>query len=208
MTLEEMKQKVYSLIEEYSEEYIKARLTFSKQFNARNSAINENKDKRLYGIPLNNYVDRFIIIRTFGLGDNPNKKFLIRCWDDFTNNTTTEGFCLKDAVSLGNTSKKDLVVATKDNYAVDIEKTTYSSTKVNVNLRYTDNDGKLENLDLILETPTGIQERLNSSSAVGYDRLPFMITPFWDGNYGVKHSYNVKKDKMERLILVFKNSTT
>lgn len=193
-------------IEQYGTEYIKVRFTLSKNYNARNSAINENRDKRLYGIPLNNYVDRYIIVRS-RLGNNPNFKFLIKCWDDFTNNTTTQGYCLKDAVAMGNTSLKDMVVAMKDNYAVDIEKTTYSSTKVNVNLRYCNQDGTISQMDLIVDTPSGIKTRLSYGSSLGYSRLPFMNTS-GAGNYGFTATYNVYKDKMERIIFVFKNVGT
>lgn len=193
-------------IEQYSAEYIKVRFTLSKNYNARNSAINENRDKRLYGIPLNNYVDRFIIVRQ-KMGNNPNYKFLIKCWDDFTGGTTTQGYCLKDAVAMGNTALKDMVVAMKDNYAVDIERTTYSSTKVNVNLRYCNQDGTITQMDLIRDTPDGIKTRLSVGSSLGYGRLPFMNTS-GAGHDGSTYTFDVYKDKMERIIFVFKNVGT
>ena len=182
---------------------IKVKYTFSEGYNAKNLAINENRDKRLYGIPLNQYVDRYIIIKESNINQD---KMLVKCWDDFTGSTTTQGYCLVDGVKLGN-DKKDLVFAFKDNYAVDIEKTTYSGVKVNVNLRYCNkNTGELETLDLILDDIRGINERMASTyyGNAGFQRLPFMLTG-GSGNYGYTLSLNVKKDKMERLIIIIKN---
>jgi len=183
---------------------IKARLTFSESYNAKNLAINENRDKRLYGIPLDQYVDRYIIIKSI---DRSNYKCLVRCWDDFTGSTTTQGYCLVDGVALGN-DKKDVVFAFLDNYAVGIEKTTYSGTKVNVFLRYCGQyDGTLETLNIILDTLENIRRwRIEyESGSLGYARLPFMNTS-GTANSGVEYNLNVKKDKMERIILVFKNT--
>lgn len=183
---------------------IKAKLTFSEGYNAKNLAINENRDKRLYGIPLDQYVDRYIIIKSSY--DYSNRKGLIRCWDDFTDNTTTQGYCLVDGAAIGN-NKKDLVIPMLDNYAVGIEKTTYSNTKVNVYLRYCERFyGTLENLNVILDTAENIRRwRLEyESQSLGYQRLPFMKTS-GTANSGVEYNLTVKKDKMERLILVFKN---
>ena len=164
-------------IDNETKDNIKASLTFSEGYNARNLAINENRDKRLYGIPLNQYVDRYIIIKG---NDRSEWKALIRCWDDFTGSTTTQGYCLVDGVAIGN-NKKDLVVPMLDNYAVGIEKTTYSSTKVNVFLRYCDRfDGKLEYLNVILDTADNIRRwRLEyESNSLGYQRLHLSILIF------------------------------
>lgn len=190
-------------IDNETKDNIKASLTFSEGYNARNLAINENRDKRLYGIPLNNYVDRFIVIKTTSY--RAGYKCLVRCWDDFTGSTTTQGYCLKDIVAIGSGNNKDGVVAMNDNYSVAIEKTTYSSTKVNVFLRYCDRfDGKLETLNIVVCSQENLYDRLLHNDSLGYQRLPFMNTRgSIDG--GAEWNLNVKKDKMERLILVFKN---
>lgn len=194
-------------IENTNDTTIKANFTFSENYNARNLAINENRDKRLYGIPLNQYVDRYIVMRYstdyYPFDNDP--KFLIACYDDFTNNTTTNGYCIKDGIKIGSGDKRDVVVAMKDNYSVDIAKTTYSNTKVNINLRYCERFyGTLENLVVYIATNYNLKLLLSNTYSLGYSRLPFMSS--YVNSYTKQLELNhIKKDKMERIILVFKN---
>jgi len=185
-------------IENYGEDKIKARYYLSKDYNASNSAINVNRDKRLYGIPLNNFVDRYILIR------KPNNKdytkILVYCHDDFTANqnetgtTVQDGYCVLDLVKIGNSSVIDRVARCKDNYAVDIERTTYSGTIVNINLRYTNTDGTGQVWVKLLTDAD-----YNSITISEYKRLPFIQGSV---NVGDALTLTIDKDKMERIIFV------
>ena len=177
-------------------DYIKARMTFSKNYNARNSAINMNRDKRLYGIPLNQYVDRYII---YNLPYSPdNFKLLVESWDDFTDDTTTHGYTLLDLIKLYDNY---CVARCKDNYAVDIERTKHSGTIVNVNLRYCDEDtGYKDNINLRVVSNASF----NEYNVADYSRLPF-IPNYIDPNATSIQLTGIKKDKMERLIFILKN---
>lgn len=191
---------------------LKARLTFSENYNARNTAINETRDKRLYGIPLSKYVDRYIVVPFYNsdpfgsLSRYLDKRIFVKAWDDFTNGATTEGWCLLDTINIGGSGRKDNVGGALDNYAIAIEKTTYNSTKVNVYLRYCNQNGELETMFVAISGTQYAQQLINQSS-FGYDRLPFVDfteQQASDGN-STLHALNIKKDKMERIILVFRN---
>ena len=197
-------------LETYSNDKIKARYYLSKDFNASNSAININRDKRLYGIPLSNFVDRYILIETFA-GTNTNlqnlKKVLVKCTDDFTGDgTSQQGYCVMDCIKIGNATKYNKVVKFKDNYAVDIERTKYSSTIVNVNLRYGNADGTASTIEIKGLTYDYMYNGIDISD---YSRLPFIrtidvIDSAYYSNFINYTLNNLHKDKMERLILVFK----
>lgn len=197
-------------ISNYSSDKIKARYYLSKDYNASNSAININRDKRLYGIPLSNFVDRYILIETFA-GTNTNlqnlKKVLVKCVDDFTGDgTSQQGYCVMDCIKIGNSTKYNKVVKFKDNYAVDIERTKYSSIIVNVNLRYGNADGTASMLEIKGLTYDYMYNGIDISD---YSRLPFMrttdvIDSAYYSNFINYTLNNLHKDKMERLILVFK----
>ena len=195
-------------ISNYGNNKLKCRMTFSQYFNASNSAINLNRDKRLYGIPLNQYVDRYIIIK------HPNAsnitKLAIESWDDFSVNQTEStanverGHTILDLIKIGNEAQIDKVARCKDNYAVDIERTKYSSTIVNINLRYCDDNGYKENINLF-----GLSDsQYNELNIADYSRLPFISIN--DVDYPITHYASslvlngVKKDKMERLIFIVK----
>ena len=190
---------------------LKARLTFSEGYNARNIAINESRDKRLYGIPLSKYVDRYIVVPFYNsdpygsLSRYLDKRIFVKAWDDFTGGTTTQGWCLLDTINIGGSQRKDNVGGMLDNYAIAIEKTSYNSTKINIFLRYCNTDGKLENMDVVI-SDTNTANNLISNSSFGYDRLPF-VNFVADASMGNANliTLNVKKDKMERIILVFRN---
>jgi hypothetical protein len=170
--------------------------------------INVSRDKRLYGIPLNNYVDRYIVLKKRLVNYDVNK-LLIQSWDDFTNNTKTYGYALLEPTKVGNATRIDYVARCKDNYASAIERTKYSSTIVNVNLRYTgdsysNGNGFRDDINIyaIDSGWDNLQSRITD-----YSRLPFI--PDSDIN-SVLSSYSdhynlqgIKKDKMERLIFVF-----
>lgn len=190
-------------IENYGNDKIKARLTFSNKYNASNSAINVNRDKRLYGIPLNNYVDRYILINVDTAYDYT--KLLVYSYDDFTLNqdeSTSDsqiGYTILDLIRIGNDEIIDKVARCKDNYAVDIERTKYSSTIVNVNLRYCMTNGEMEDIHLKLLTDS----QYNQLAISDYSRLPFL--PTTTINVGIdKTLEDIYKDKMERLIFVIK----
>lgn len=184
-------------IENYGNDKIKARLTFSNKYNASNSAINVNRDKRLYGIPLNNYVDRYILINVDTAYNYT--KLLVYSYDDFTGNTTTIGYTILDLIRIGNNEIIDKVARCKDNYAVDIERTKYSSTIVNVNLRYCMTNGEMEDIRLKLLTDS----QYNQLTISDYSRLPFL--PTTSINVGIDKTLDdIYKDKMERLIFVIK----
>ena len=185
-------------IEEYSEYFIKARLTFSLGYNASNSAINVNRDKRLYGIPLNNYIDRYVLFK------RPNKKayskVAVYCHDDFTGGSSTAGWYILDIVRMGMTSHIDRVSKCMDNYSVGISRTTYSSTKVNIGIRYANTNGTLGYVSLRLLT----DEDYNSINISDYSRLPFIPYSALNNNNIGDEVYigSFNKDKMERLIFV------
>lgn len=190
-------------IENYGNDKIKARLTFSNKYNASNSAINVNRDKRLYGIPLNNYVDRYLLINVDTAYDYT--KLLVYSYDDFTLNqdeSTTDtqiGYTILDLIRIGNDEIIDKVARCKDNYAVDIERTKYSSTIVNVNLRYCMTNGEMEDIRLKLLTDS----QYNQLTISDYSRLPFL--PTTTINVGIDKTLDdIYKDKMERLIFVIK----
>ena len=181
-------------IENYGNNKLKCRMTFSKNYNASNSAINVNRDKRLYGIPLNQYVDRYILFHP--TIDRTYTKLLVESWDDFTGNTTTQGWCLLDFIFIGNSSQIDKVARCKDNYACDIERTKYSSTIVNVNVRYCDTTGFKDTIELRLLNDS----EYNAMTISDYSRLPFIAG---STNAGWTFTLsNIYKDKMERLIFI------
>lgn len=186
-------------IENYGNDLLKCRLTFSKNFNATNSAINMNRDKRLYGIPLNNYVDRYILIKKPSNKDY--KKLAVYSYDDFTANQTDQtsdsqtGYTILDFIKIGNDSQIDRVARCKDNYAVDIERTKYSSTIVNINLRYCGTDGYSDTIWLRFLT----DDDYNQINITDYSRLPFIEGSM---SVGDNLSLTIYKDKMERLIFI------
>ena len=195
-------------ISNYGNNKLKCRMTFSQYFNASNSAINLNRDKRLYGIPLSQYVDRYIIIKYPNASNIT--KLAIESWDDFSVNQTEStanverGHTILDLIKIGNESQIDKVARCKDNYAVDIERTKYSNTIVNINLRYCDADGYKENINLY-----GLSDsQYNEFNIADYSRLPFISINNVD--YPITHYASslvlngVKKDKMERLIFIVK----
>lgn len=190
-------------IENYNMGKLKVRYTLSKQFNASNVDIQINRDKRLYGIPLSQYVDRYIIIKnTYA---NSFDKLAIESWDDFTGSTTTQGFNILEMIKIGNSSITDRVARCYDNFAVDIERTKYNSTIVNVYTRYCDTDGYRQTITLYGMT-NGMYNGLPCSD---YSRLPFK--PYSDGGATIEANgfkmqlTNIRKDKMERLIFVIKS---
>ena len=188
--------------ENYGSDKLKVKYTFSKNFNASNIDIQINRDKRLYGIPLSQYVDRYIIIKTDDADDID--KLAFQCWDDFTGSTTTMGYDIMEMIKIGNANITDKVARAMDNYAVDIERTKYNSTIVNVYLRYCNTDGYLEDMIILGMT----NDYYNSLTISDYSRLPF-IPSANIGNLG-NGSYlfllnGIKKDKMERLIFIIKN---
>lgn len=199
--------------ENYGDDKLKIRYTLSKYFNASNVDIQINRDKRLYGIPLSNYVDRYILLRNSSV-DYSVKKVVIQCWDDFTlpytDTNTSMGYCLFEAIKIGNDDIVNKVARTMDNYACDIERTKSSSTIVNVYLRYCDTDGYKENIQLYALSDTGYNNYV-APRITNYSRLPFIPSSEFQNviNQGYAGSYNlqgIKKDKMERLIFVFREA--
>lgn len=195
-------------IEQYGVDKIKCRFTFSKNYNAKNCMINVSRDKRLYGIPLNNYVDRYIVLKKRDESYRV-RKVLIESYDDFTGNTTTFGYALLEPTKVGNATRIDYVARCKDNYASAIERTKYSNTIVNVNLRYTgnisgNNDGFRDTINL--RVADSGWENLQSHIS-DYSRLPFIldsdVNSYIVANTDHYYLYDIKKDKMERLIFVF-----
>ena len=187
-------------IEAYGEEFIKARLTFSFGYNASNSAINVNRDKRLYGIPLNNYIDRYTII------PRPNNKnytkLAVYCYDDFTSGASFYGgWFILDLTKVGDSSKPDRVARCYDNYSVGISRTKYSSTIVNIGIRYAGVNGNLGSVEFRLLTDSDF----NSISISDYSRLPYIDGYSTLDNIGDRVLWsNFNKDKMERLVFVIK----
>ena len=187
-------------IEAYGEEFIKARLTFSFGYNASNSAINVNRDKRLYGIPLNNYIDRYTII------PRPNNKnytkLAVYCYDDFTSGASFYGgWFILDLTKVGNSSSPDRVARCYDNYSVGISRTKYSSTIVNIGIRYAGVNGNLGSVEFRLLTDSDF----NSISISDYSRLPYIDGYSTLDNIGDRVLWsNFNKDKMERLVFVIK----
>ena len=206
MTLNSVKWTITQReFENYNENKLKVRYTLSKDYNASNVDIQLKRDKRLYGIPLTQFVDRYIIIKGGQYMDSNTKKILLECWDDFTGSTTTQGYCLLEAVKIGNANILHKVARAMDNYAVDIERTKYSSTIVNVYLRYCDTDGFKENITLYGLSNVAYS-MLNISD---YSRLPFI--PNSDVGQALVYGWQkvltgIKKDKMERLIFIYRQS--
>ena len=189
--------------ENYNGSVLKVKYTFSKKYNASNVDIQLKRDKRLYGIPLSNYVDRYIIVR-YPSADNIDK-IAIKCWDDFTGSTTTQGYCIAEMVKIGNDTLTDRVARCLDNYAIDIERTKYSSTVVNVYLRYCNTTGFIDTIEAYGMT----NAYYNSLSCSDYSRLPFKPNSEM-GNlshdaYNLSLT-NIKKDKMERIIIIVKKA--
>ena len=189
-------------IENYNMGKLKVRYTLSKDYNASNVDIQVNRDKRLYGIPLSQYVDRYIIIKNSDAYYI--NKLAIESWDDFTGSTTTKGFNILEMIKIGNASITDKVARCMDNFAVDIERTKYSGTIVNVYTRYCDTDGYKQTITLY-----GLSNGMyNGLPCSDYSRLPFK--PYSDGGSTIeaigfkKQLTNIYKDKMERLIFVIK----
>lgn len=186
----------------YGSDKLEIKYTFSKDFNASNVDIQINRDKRLYGIPLSNFVDRYIILKTDDADDIDKLGF--QCWDDFTGSTTTMGYDIMEMIKIGNANITDKVARAMDNYAVDIERTKYNSTIVNVYLRYCDTDGYKDNLILIGMT----NDYYNSLTISDYSRLPFIpsanIGNLGNGSFTFLIN-DIYKDKMERLIFIIKN---
>lgn len=186
----------------YGDNKLKVKYTFSKDFNASNVDIQINRDKRLYGIPLSNFVDRYIILKTDDADDIDKLGF--QCWDDFTGSTTTMGYDIMEMIKIGNANITDKVARAMDNYAVDIERTKYNSTVVNIYLRYCDTDGYKDNLILIGMT----NDYYNSLTISDYSRLPFLpsanIGNLGNGSFTFLIN-DIYKDKMERLIFIIKN---
>ena len=186
----------------YNETTLKVRYTLSKDYNGSNVDIQLNRDKRLYGIPLTNYVDRYIIIRSGQYMDNNTKKVLVQSWDDYTGSTTTMGYTILEGIKIGNADIIHKVARTYDNYACDIERTKYNSTIVNVYVRYCDTDGFKETIELY-----GLSDNAYSMLNIqDYSRLPFI--PNSDVGQALVYGWHktltgIKKDKMERLIFVF-----
>lgn len=197
---------VQRTFELYGENCIKINYKLSKSYNASNLDIGLKRDKRLYGIPLDNYVDRYIIIPMQNA--NSIDKIAIQCYDDFTGGSTTSGYCIKDVEKVGNSSITDKVVRCLDNYAVDIERTKYSSTLVNVNLRYGDTDGYASSINV-----RGITNEFYSDLKIDdFMRLPFIknSTAVYDiqnsATVILNQNHLIYKDKMERLIFVIKQA--
>ena len=195
-------------IENYNMGKLKVRYTLSKEYNASNIDIQVNRDKRLYGIPLSQYVDRYIIIKNSYAPYID--KLAIESWDDFTlphdtNETYQKGFNILEMIKIGNATITDRVARCYDNFAVDIERTKYSSTIVNVYTRYCDTDGYKTTIKLYGFNNTFY----NSLACSDYSRLPFK--PYADGGSNIEtYTYkmqltNINKDKMERLIFIIKN---
>lgn len=190
-------------IENYNMGKLKVRYTLSKGYNASNIDIQVNRDKRLYGIPLSQYVDRYIIIRQY-YADYIDK-LAIESWDDFTNPLNKQGFNILEMIKIGGTYVTDKVARCYDNFAVDIERTKYNSTIVNVYTRYCNTDGYKQTITLYGLTNT----LYNSLACSDYSRLPFK--PYADGGATIEASgykmqlTNINKDKMERLIFIIKN---
>lgn len=186
----------------YGSDKLEIKYTFSKDFNASNVDIQINRDKRLYGIPLSNFVDRYIILKTDDADDIDKLGF--QCWDDFTGSTTTMGYDIMEMIKIGNANITDKVARAMDNYAVDIERTKYNSTIVNVYLRYCDTDGYKDNLILIGMT----NDYYNSLTISDYSRLPFIpsanIGNLGNGSFTFLIN-DIYKDKMERLIFIIKS---
>ena len=197
---------VQRTFELYGEDKIKINYKLSKNYNASNLDIELKRDKRLYGIPLDKFVDRYIIIKS----ENANSinKIAIECWDDFTGGTTTRGYCVMEAVKIGNSTITDKVARCLDNYAVDIERTKSSSTIVNIYLRYCGTDGYSSAIEL-----RGMTNAYYSNLTIDdYTRLPFIknssaVYDITNNTYVLSNFNNtIYKDKMERLIFVIKQA--
>jgi len=192
-------------VEAYNVNTLKVRYTLSKEYNATNSAINVNRDKRLYGIPTDKYVDRYIIVANAVINMNY-KKALVKCWDDFTGDSNPQGYCLAEVVFVGKSggaTYKDKVIHTLDNYAIDIEKTKTGSTNVNVYLRYCDSDGRIDDFECYFYT----EAQFKTITISNYGRLPFIpynMNSTIESNGERIKIEGIKKDKMERIILIVK----
>ena len=188
-------------IEDYGDEKLKVVYKLSKTFNASNVDIQVNRDKRLYGIPLNDYVDRYIIIKKTGLSVSEDDKIGVMCWDDFTNGTT-QGYCVNSVITIGNSNVVDKVITTQDNYAVDTIRSYKSSTYVNVPVRYCDDDGTRANITLRRYTSSEWSD-LQYQITELY-KLPFLPKAMAESTGTEVYLPLIYKDKMERLIFIFK----
>lgn len=188
-------------ITDYGDNKLKALYKLSKNFNASNVDIQVNRDKRLYGIPLNDYVDRYIIIKKTGLSVGESDKIGVMCWDDFTNGTT-QGYCVNSVITIGNSNVVDKVITTQDNYAVDTIRSYKSSTYVNVPVRYCDADGTRVNITLRRYTSSewsNLQYQIEELF-----KLPFLPKAKAESTGTEIYLPLIYKDKMERLIFIFK----
>ena len=195
-------------ISNYGVNKLKIKYYLSKNYNASNTAINLNRDKRLYGIPLSNYVDRYIIIKMGSVAYQNMTKVLVKGADDFTGNTTTQGYVAFTPIVIGNSTKTNKVVRVLDNYSLDIERTKYDNTIVNVNIRYGgygSAQGKASSLIIY-----GLRDYMwNAINITDYSRLPFIpsanvVNSDWYDDFIDLQLNGLDKDKMERLIFIFK----
>jgi len=199
-------QKKWTIIQRtisyYGDEKLKVLYKLSKTFNASNVDIQVNRDKRLYGIPLNDYVDRYIIIKKSGLSVNDTDKIGVMCWDDFTGNSVITGYCINSVIPIGNSNVLDKVITTQDNFAVDTIRSYKSSTYVNVPIRYCDADGLRTNITL--RRYTSDEWRGLRYQIAELFKLPFLPQTMAESTGTEIYLPLIYKDKMERLIFIFK----
>ena len=187
----------------YNTTQYKIRYTFSKNYNASNSYVRMNREKRSYDIPRDTIIDRYIIVNNVDFSTF--NKLLLICKNELSN---TNGLAMLDLVEYGDNYA---IARPIDNYGATIQKTQYSGARVNVALTYANTSkvgdfdrGELQSITLYLAKG----DMLEQSTNYNYNNLPFLPNTIlnnierWDYT-SIAYS-NVYKDKLERLIFVFK----
>lgn len=182
-------------ITQYNDTTYKCRYTLSKNYNAKNSNIELDREVRTFDIPLDGFIDRYIYVRV------PKSTDLSRYDASLTYCTDYETY---SCYSLNNISKyaSDSLEFFKtsfiDNYSANIYKTKINNTKINAPLRYCDDDGELTNLSISLANYNDVNKKVDLCT------LPRIETSIYSTITKYSRTLsNIYKDPFERIIVVF-----
>ncbi len=163
----------------YFDDLVQCNYHFTENYNALNTATKINRENRVYTIELENYIDTYKVI------------------DNVSGN---HNYCMIKSNSMDNyviipmLNYSDFAcVKFLDNYACATELITVGSHKEVRYIPYADASGETESFDMILF----------SDLSKKADDYPFVTTDDIVGEYE-EFSFNFKKDRLERLVLVFK----
>lgn len=178
---------------QYNENTYKVRYTLAENFNANNASIDLDRTKRTFDIPLNGYVDRYILVKIPNDVDTSNfNSTLTRCTD-------YEGYTCyswNNLCKFQSAGKKYFRTTLIDNYSANIYQTKISNKTVSAPLRYCGTDGTQTDLSISLTTSLNIETRIN---IIDLPRIP------WGTNITAysRTLFGVDKDPFEKIIIVF-----